>query len=157
MKTISKYQTLSILVLFAKIRVFKAEIGAPLEIPFVEEGIKAGFPSPAQDYVEQSIDLNKLIIKHPSSTFFARVDGNSMENTYIMDGDIAVIDRSLEVYDGCKVVANIDGEYVMKTIKIEKDKVLLIAENPDYPPITVTHDQNLIIWGVVTHVIHKLH
>ena len=134
---------------------FKAEIGEPLEIPFVDEGIKAGFPSPAQDYIERSIDLNKVVIKNPSSTFFARVDGNSMENTYIMDGDIAVIDRSLEPRDGSKVVAYIDGEYVMKTIKMGNNEVYLIPENPDYPTITVTPDQEFVIWGVVTHVIHK--
>ena len=141
-----------------KLTLYKPDPAAPpLDIPFVEEGIKAGFPSPAQDYVEQSIDLNKILLKHPSSTFFARVDGNSMENTFIMDGDLVIIDKSLEVRDGCKVVAFIDGAYTMKTIKLGKNEVFLIPENPDYPIITVTPDQPFMIWGVVTYVIHKLY
>jgi len=134
-----------------------AEITENLTIPFADEGIKAGFPSPAQDYVEHGIDLNKVLIKHPSSTFFARVDGHSMQNSLILDGDIVIIDKSLEPRDGCKVVAFIDGEYVMKTIKILKDKILLIPENPDYQTITVTPDQQFTIWGVATYVIHKLY
>jgi len=149
MKIISKKQTITIYE--------SAADAPPLSIPFVEQGIKAGFPSPAADYEEQSIDLNKLLVKHRSSTFFARVDGNSMEQSFIMDGDIAVIDRSLEVREGCKVVAYIDGEYVMKTIKIGNNEVYLIPENPDYPTITVTPENDFIIWGVVTHVIHKLY
>jgi len=144
----AKKQTLSI---------YRPEIGAPLLIPFAEQGIKAGFPSPAQDYVEQSIDLNSLLIKHPSSTFFAKVDGDSMQDSFIMDGDIVIIDKSLEPRDGSKVVAFIEGEYVMKTIKIEKNKILLIPENPDYQTITITPEQQFCIWGVVTYVLHKLY
>ena len=140
-----------------KITIFKADTTTPLPLPFAEQGIKAGFPSPAQDYVEQSIDLNKVLIKHPASTFFAKVDGDSMQESFIMNGDIAVIDKSLEVREGCKVVAFIDGEYVMKTIKIGKGEIYLIPENPDYPTITVTPDQQFLIWGVVTYVIHKLY
>ena len=149
MKVISKNQTISI---------YQPDNNAPpLSIPYLEEGIKAGFPSPAADYEEQSIDLNKILIKHPSSTFFAKVDGNSMEQSFIMDGDIAIIDRSLEPRDGCKVVAFIENEFVMKTIKITANEVFLIPENPDYPTITVTSEQQFLIWGVVTHVIHKLY
>jgi len=134
-----------------------AEDAPPLPIPFIDEGIKAGFPSPAQDYVETAIDLNKVLIKHPSSTFFARVAGDSMEQSFIMNGDIAIIDKSLEVREGCKVVAYIDGEYVMKTIRIGKNEIYLIPENPEYQTITVTADQQFVIWGVVTYVIHKLY
>ena len=140
-----------------KINIFAPDTSTPLALPFAEQGIKAGFPSPAQDYVEQTIDLNKILIKHPESTFFARVDGNSMENTFIMDGDIAIVDKSLEPREGCKVVAFIDGDYTMKTIKIGKNEIYLIPENPDYPTITVTPEQQFLIWGVVTHVIHKLY
>jgi len=139
------------------ISLFNPDPQAPqLSIPFIDEGVKAGFPSPAQDYVVQSIDLNKILIKHPASTFFAKVDGDSMQDSFIMDGDMVIIDKSLQVRDGCKVVAFIDGEYVMKTIRIGKDEIHLIPENPSYPAITVTRDQQFVIWGVVTYVIHKL-
>jgi len=149
MKNILKRQTITL---------FKpAPDAPPLQIPFIDEGVKAGFPSPAQDYVEQRIDLNKVLIKHPSSTFFAKVDGDSMENTFIMDKDIVIIDKSLEVKEGCKVVAFIDGDFVMKTIKLGKNEVYLIPENPEYPTITVTADNQFTIWGVVTYVIHKLY
>ena len=136
--------------------IIRADTATQLTLPFVEDGIKAGFPSPAQDYVEQGIDLNKVLIKHPASTFLARVDGDSMYETGIFNGDIVVIDKSLEPREGSKVVAFIDGEYVMKTIRIGTNEIYLIPENPDYPTITVTPDQQFIIWGVVTHVIHKL-
>ncbi|MCL2073693.1 MAG: hypothetical protein FWH18_07220 [Marinilabiliaceae bacterium] len=96
------------------ITLHKALTETELVLPFVEEGIKAGFPSPAQDYVEHGIDLNKVLIKHPESTFLAKVDGNSMTNSWIFDGDIVVIDKSLEIRNGCKVVAFIDGEFTLK-------------------------------------------
>ena len=140
-----------------KIKIHPADISTQLEIPFADQGIKAGFPSPAQDYIEQGIDLNRELIRHPSSTFFAKVDGNSMQNSFLCDGDIAIVDKAIEPRDGCKVVAFIDGEFVMKTMEIQPDKILLIPENPDYPTITVTPDQQLTIWGVVTYVIHKLY
>ena len=136
--------------------VFKALTDTSLVLPFVDQGIKAGFPSPAQDYVEQGIDLNKVLIKHPASTFLARVDGDSLYEAGILNGDIVIIDKSLEPREGCKVVACIDGEYVMKTIRLGKNVFYLVPENPDYPTITVTPDQQFVIWGVVTHVIHKL-
>ena len=129
----------------------------PLKIPFIDDGIKAGFPSPAADYVEGSIDLNKALIKHPASTFFARVNGDSMEQSLILDGDMVIIDKSLEVREGCKVVAFVDGEFVMKTIRLGKNEIYLIPENPDYPTITVTPDNQFTIWGVVTYVVHKLY
>ena len=134
---------------------FKADTTTRLNLPFIEEGIKAGFPSPAQDYVEQSIDLNKTLIKHPASTFFAKVDGDSLYDSFIFDGDMVVIDKSLQVREGCKVVAYIDGEYTMKTVKLGKNCVYLIPDNPNYPTITVTPDQEFLIWGVVTYSIHK--
>jgi len=135
---------------------FNPDTSTPLLLPFLDEGVKAGFPSPAQDYIEHSIDLNKILIKHPASTFFARVVGDSMYESGIHNGDIAVVDKSLEPRDGCKVVAFIEGEFVMKTIRIGKNEIYLIPENPNYPTITVTPVQQFMIWGVVTHVIHKL-
>ena len=135
--------------------IFKVNSETRIELPFIEEGIKAGFPSPAQDYEKQSIDINEVLIRHPASTFFARVDGDSLYETGIFNGDIVVIDKSLEPQEGNKVVAFIDGEFVMKTIRKGKDVLFLVPANPEFETITVTPDQQFVVWGVVTHVIHK--
>ena len=134
---------------------FKAVTDTQLVIPFIEEGIKAGFPSPAQDYADIGIDLNVELIKNKASTFFARVDGNSMTGSFIFDGDIVIVDKSLEVRDGCKVIAFIEGEFVMKTIRMGDGVHYLVPENDEYPTITVTPEHQFMIWGVVTYVIHK--
>ena len=136
---------------------FKAVTDTQLVIPFIEEGVKAGFPSPAQDYADTGIDLNVELIKNRASTFIARVDGNSMTGSLIFDGDVVIVDRSLEVRDGCKVIAIIEGEFVMKTIRMGDGVCYLVPENEDFPIITVTSDQQFMIWGVVTHVIHRLY
>jgi len=135
--------------------IFKAATDTQLLIPFIDEGVKAGFASPAGDYSENRIDLNVELVKNQSSTFFAKVDGNSMTGSLIFDGDIVIIDKSLEVRDGCKVIAFIDGEFVMKTIRMGDGVCYLVPENDEYPTITVTPDQQFMIWGVVTYVIHK--
>ena len=135
--------------------IYKAEIGAPLVVPFIEEGINAGFPSPAQDYKEPGININDTLVKHPASTFFAKVKGDCLYNSFIFNGDIAVVDKSLEPREGCKVVAFIDGEFTMKTVKMGEGCVYLVPDNPDFPTITVTPDQQFMIWGVITYTIHK--
>ena len=138
------------------ITIYKALTGTPLIIPFYKDGIKAGFPSPAQDHERKGIDLNKELIKHPASTFFAKVDGDSLLESYIFNGDIAIVDKSLEPWQGCKVVACIDGDFAMKIVgKVEKDCVYLLPDNPDYPHIKVTPDNDFKIWGVITYTIHK--
>lgn len=124
-----------------------------LELPFIDTGISAGFPSPADDFIELSIDLNKHLIKHKDSTFFAKVKGHSMKNAGIFNGDLLVIDKSLEPQDGKIAICQIDGEFTVKRIKIEKDVVWLIAENEDYTPIKVTPDNELMIWGIVVYSI----
>lgn len=136
------------------IELYKALIGAPLVIPYVG-GIRAGFPSPAQDYEKKGIDLNEALIKHPASTFFAKVKGDCLYQSFIFNGDIAIVDKSLEVREGCKVVAYINDEFTMKTIKMGEGCVYLIPDNPDYETITVTPDEQFKIWGVVTYTIHK--
>jgi DNA polymerase V len=115
--------------------------------------IKAGFPSPAEDFMDAGIDLNQVLIKHPAATFLGRVSGDSMKDLGISDGDIVVIDKSLEVQDGKIVVCYIDGEFTMKTIKLEKDFCWLMPANENYKPIKVTADNDFIVWGVVTYVI----
>lgn len=124
-----------------------------LEIPYVDAGISAGFPSPADDFIELSIDLNKELIKNRDTTFFAKVKGHSMKNAGINDGDLLVIDRSLEPQNNKIAVCQIDGEFTVKRILIEKEIIWLIAENEDYDPIKVTPENNFVIWGIVTNSI----
>jgi DNA polymerase V len=126
------------------------------EIPFIAAGIKAGFPSPAADFDETKISIDQLVIKNETATFYAKASGNSMTGAGIDDGDILVIDRSIEPADNKIAVCFIDGEFTVKRIKIEEDCVYLQAENPKYRSIKVTEDNDLIIWGIVTYVVKKI-
>ncbi len=126
-----------------------------LPLQYADEGIRAGFPSPAQDYMEQAIDLNKELIKHPASTFYGRVVGDSMRDEGIEEGDILVIDKSLELMDEDLAVCFIDGEFTVKRVKLETDAVWLVPSNPDYPLIKVTKENEFIVWGIVTYTIKK--
>ena len=132
---------------------FPCKIGKEMPIAIAEEGISAGFPSPAQDFLDTPIDLNKELIRNPSSTFYARVNGQSMEDMGIDSGDLVVIDKSIEITNGKIAVCYVDGEFTMKYIKIEKDCCWLVAANKKYPSIKVTADNEFIIWGIVIHVI----
>lgn len=136
---------------------YSANTNSVLELPLVDGGIAAGFPSPAQDYIDLSIDLNKELINNPSSTFYARVKGSSMIDAGISDGDILVVDKSLEPQDGDTAVCYIDGEFTLKYIRIEADAVYLVPANPNFHPIKVTEENNFCIWGIVTYSIknHK--
>lgn len=136
---------------------YTAHTGTHIALPFIDGGIAAGFPSPAQDYIDLKIDLNTELISNPSSTFYARVKGTSMQDAGIMDGDILVIDKSLEPKDGDTAVCYIDGEFTLKYIKFETDVAYLIPANPKFEPIKVTEDNNFCIWGIVTYSIknHK--
>ncbi len=125
-------------------------------LPLFLESVSAGFPSPADDYLESKLDLNKHIIKHPASTFFVRVTGDSMVNTGIYSGDILVVDRSLKPKDGNIVIAVVDGDLVVKKLAIVKNKIYLVPENPDYTEIEITSEMHFEVWGVVTTVIHSL-
>lgn len=135
------------------IDIFSADTETVLALPFVDDGISAGFPSPALDFIDLSIDLNKHLVKHPSATFYGRVKGESLINAGINNGDLLIIDRSLEPINGKIAVCYIDGEFTAKRIKIEKEGVWLIPENEDYQPIRVTEGNDFLIWGIVTHVI----
>tara|TARA_R110002020_G_scaffold98148_4_gene233833 strand:+ start:19 stop:465 length:447 start_codon:yes stop_codon:yes gene_type:complete len=126
------------------------------ELPFVENGISAGFPSPADDFLDINIDLNKHLIKNPTSTFYGRVKGNSMIDAGIHNGDLLIIDKSLEPKNNKIAVCFIDGEFTVKRIRIEKEVIWLVAENKDYKPIKVTKDNEFVIWGTVINVIKYL-
>ncbi len=135
---------------------FSVSTEMKFDIPFVDQGISAGFPSPAQDFLDLSIDLNKELIKHPSSTFFGRVKGNSMIDAGICNGDLLIVDKSLNPENGRVAVCFIDGEFTVKRICIEKDCCWLMAANEAYKPIKVTADNDFVVWGIVVHVIKTL-
>ena len=137
----------------AAIDIYSASSESELELPVISGGISAGFPSPAMDFIDLTIDLNKHVVKHPSSTFYGRVKGESMKDEGINDGDLLVIDKSLEPTDGKIAICYIDGEFTVKKIKLEKEVCWLMPANKDYQPIKVTKDNDLIIWGIVTHVL----
>ena len=119
------------------------------------EGIQAGFPSPAQNYINESIDLNVELIKHPASTFFGKVSGDSMIEEGIEEGDILVIDKSLEPINGDLAVCCIDGEFTLKRIEIEENRIKLMPSNATFKPIIVTPDDQFTVWGIVTYTIKK--
>jgi len=132
---------------------FTPDYTTDIKLPFADVGISTGFPSPADDFIELTIDLNKHLIKHKDSTFFAKVKGHSMKDAGIYDGDLLIIDKSLEPQDGKIAICQIDGEFTVKRIKKEKDIVWLVAENEDFKPIKVTEENELLIWGIVIHSI----
>lgn len=142
-------------VVMKTIEIHSIDISTSLSLYYADEGIRAGFPSPAQDYMEQAIDLNKEIVKHPASTFYGRVVGDSMRDENIEEGDILVIDKSLELMDDDLAVCFIDGEFTVKRVRLESDAAWLVPANPDYPPIKVTKDNDFIVWGIVTYTIKK--
>ena len=128
---------------------------AACTISWFEGGVAAGFPSPATDYMEQGIDLHRELIKNPSSTFFCRVDGDSMEGDGIRDGDILIVDKSLPTRDGKIVVCYLDGGFTLKRIKITGKAIYLLPSNPRYPVLEVTEENDFRVWGIVTCIISK--
>jgi DNA polymerase V len=128
---------------------------ATMQLPLYSSKVQAGFPSPADDYIEMRLDLNNHLIKHPAATFFVIASGDSMTGAGIQSGDMLIVDKSLDAGHGKIVIAAIDGELTVKRLSREKGRVKLLAENPQYPAIDITEEQDLVIWGVVTHVIHQ--
>jgi DNA polymerase V len=127
-------------------------------IPFFDHFVQAGFPSPAESLSDKKLDLNEYIIKHPQSTFFVKVEGDSMKNAGIYPGDIVVVDRLLTPKNNNIVLAIIDGEFTVKRLQIEnlgtESTVTLIPENSNYEPIIITQEMDFQIWGVITFTIH---
>jgi DNA polymerase V len=137
------------------LEIFKAEAGPPLPLPIYLANVQAGFPSPAEDYLDKTLDLNELLIAHPAATFFVRVSGDSMQNAGIFSGDILVVDRSLEAADNKIVIAIVNGEFTVKRLKIREGRISLVPENPSYPILEMKEGSDFQVWGVVTYVIHK--
>ncbi|ACX95728.1 Peptidase S24/S26A/S26B, conserved region [Halothiobacillus neapolitanus c2] len=133
-----------------------ATVAPVLTLPLFGYRIAAGFPSPADDYVEERIDLNRHLIRHKEATFFLRVQGDSMINAGIHDGDMLIVDRAIEPVSGKIVIAALDGELTVKRLSASGGVVRLLPENPDYPVIEIGAEQELVVWGVVIHVIHAL-
>ncbi len=127
-----------------------------LTLPLAGERVAAGFPSPADDYVEVGIDLNEQLIHHPTSTFFLRVSGDSMLGAGIHDGDLLVVDRSLDARPGRVVVAVLDGAFTLKRLVRHRGRLRLEAANSAYPPLELHRCGDVQIWGVAIHVIHPL-
>ncbi len=139
-----------------KLTFLKPKDGNPIGQWLVEQGISAGFPSPADDFKEIRISLDKELVKNRDATFYAKVSGESMIGAGLDDGDLLVIDRSLDPKNGKIAVCLVDGEFTVKRIKKEKDKFYLMPENKKYRPIKLEEDNELIIWGIVEYVIKKV-
>lgn len=135
--------------------VYGFEQKTKVPLPLYSCGVSAGFPSPADDYISQQLDLNELLIKNPAATFFVRVAGDSMSGVGINDNDILVVDRSIEPVHGKIIIAAINGELTVKRLVKTDTSCRLVAENPNYPPIEITEDLSCIAWGVVTSVIRQ--
>ena len=127
-----------------------------LKCPLIGTDVPAGFPSPAQDYIEENLDLNEFLIKHPTATYFVKVEGYSMINAGIHPGDILIVDRSLEPVHKKIVIAIVDGELTVKRLREIKGKWFLEPENSEFESIEITGDMSFKIWGVVTYAIHKM-
>ena len=126
------------------------------ERPIFMAPVTAGFPSPAEDYIEGKLDLNEHLVKHPAATFFVRVTGDSMIDAGIHPGDILIVDRSLEAADKKVVIAVVEGELTVKRIRLINEKIVLMPENENYKPLQINNETDFEIWGVVTNVIHPL-
>lgn len=127
------------------------------KVPLYSSSVQAGEPSPADDYIDDKVDLNEYLVKHPADTFMVRAAGESMTGANIFQGDTLIVDRSIKPSNGRIVIAAVDGQLTVK--RFHKDKagtVSLLPENPDFEPIVLTEGNDLIIWGVVTNIIHQV-
>ena len=137
----------------AKVSILTPE-NSPLELPFVSTKVPAGFPSPAEEYLGDTLDLNQIMVDNPTATFFARVQGDSMTTTIYPD-DILIVDRSVSPKNNSIVVAIVNNEFTVKRLSMGNE-LQLVADNPDYEPIKITGDMDLTVWGVVTGISRKL-
>ena len=138
-----------------KLKFIKPSTKTKSELPLVEATVSAGFPSPADDYSEARLDLNKELISNESATFYARVKGDSMTLAGISDGDLLIIDKSKTPVNGSIVVCLIDGEFTVKRLQKKENQFYLMPENDKYQPIRIKPENDVTIWGVVTYTIKK--
>jgi DNA polymerase V len=136
--------------------VYRPDQTTGYKLPLFLVPVSAGFPSPAEDYIEGRLDLNQYLIRNPAATFFVKVSGSSMIDAGIHDGDMLIVDRSLHAVDRKVVIAVVNGELAVRRIRTEGGRLALIAENRDYKPMQVEEDMGFEVWGVVTNVIHPL-
>ncbi len=139
---------------FARVRWFRA--GARRPLPLALEAVPAGFPSPAEDYTDKTLDLNELVVEHPAATFFVRAAGDSMRDAGVSSGDLLVVDRAVEPSPGRIVVAMTGGEFTVKRLAERGGRLWLMPANPAYAPVDVTEDESFEVWGVVVYAIRKL-
>ena len=135
---------------------FTPDVNLDASAHYFDTGISAGFPSPADDFKEHRLSLDEELVKNKEATFYARVSGQSMIGAGLEDNDLLVIDRSLEPTNNKIAVCFLDGEFTVKRLRVEKEEVWLQPENPNYPIIKITEDNNFLIWGIVTNVIKKV-
>lgn len=134
--------------------IYQADTSKSLALQYADAGVQAGFPSPAQDYMCRSIDLNELLINHPATTFYARVSGDSMSGEGIEENDILIVDRSIEPENGDLAVCCLDGEFTLKRLNLSTPgMILLMPSNPHYRPIEIKPDRDFTVWGVVLYTI----
>lgn len=136
--------------------IYTPDMSTSLKQPYFEAKVPAGFPSPAADYEENQLDLNRHLIRNPAATFFVRVSGDSMTGAGINDGDLLIVDRSLDPKDKNVVIAVVNGELTVKRIRIRRKKIYLEPENENYASQEISDESDFQVWGVVTNVIHPL-
>ena len=143
--------------MFLKLKdeIYKAHKGPALTLDLYSNPVSAGFPSPAEDHLDSSLDLNEYLIKHPSATFYIYAKGHSMNDIGIYDGDVMIVDRALEAKSKDIIIAVINGEFTVKRIYIKNNSIYLVHENKTFKSILVEDDMDFQIWGVVTHTIHS--
>lgn len=139
----------------ARIDFYAADLSTALELPLASTAISAGFPSPADDHLELKLDLNRALVRHPNATFYGRVKGSSMIDAGIEDGDMLVIDKSLDPKDGDIAVCFLDGEFTVKRIARMDEGLFLMPANTEFKPIRISEESEFQIWGIVTYIIHK--
>ncbi len=143
--------------MYAKNEIFiiKSNLNTKNVTPFFVDSVSAGFPSPATDYLENKLDLNEYLVKHPAATYIVKANGSSMVEAGILSGDLLIVDRSVTPRNESIVIASIFGDLTVKKIRKKNTSLFLVSANSDYPSIEVKEEMECFIWGVVTYVIHK--
>jgi DNA polymerase V len=136
------------------VEMYRVKSEVKVVLPLFLARIAAGYPSPADDYIEERIDLNKKLIKHPEATYLVRVIGDSMVNARIDEGDFLIVDKALEAGNGDIVLAVFNGEFTVKRLVRKANRLFLVAANPQYPPCEITPEMDFEIWGKVTYIFH---